>query len=260
MIRCNSNPTIYYQFETLIRQEIQHGVFTRQGGVSPDPWASLNMSISNGDEWARVARNRELAFSALGYSPESRFDVWQVHSARVVLTDAPRGDLPMQKADAIITDKPGVVLFMRYADCVPILLYDPRRRAIGLVHAGWLGTLRKVTSKTVQAMESAFGSDPSDLIACIGPSIGVDHYPVGPEVAGRVREVFGSNAHQHLSYQNGQAHFDLWSANERLLNFRGVRSIENSRLCTACCVEDWFSHRGEGGKTGRFGVILALAG
>jgi YfiH family protein len=216
------------------------------------------MSISCGDEWDRVARNRELAFSALGYAAESRFDVWQIHSAQIVLADGPRGEHRMQKADAIITNQPGVPLFMRYADCVPILLHDPRKGAIGLVHAGWLGTLRKVTSKTVQAMRSAFGSKPGDMIACIGPSIGVEHYPVGPGVAARVREVFGSNAPEHLSYQNGQAHLDLWSANERLLKFKGVNVIENSRLCTACRVEDWYSHRGEEGKTGRFGVILAL--
>lgn len=258
MIRRSASSTTYYQFEALISDEIQHGVFTRQGGVSPHPWASLNMSISSGDEWGRVARNRELAFSTLGYSPESRFDVWQVHSAKVVLADAPRGDHPMQKADAIITNKPDVALFMRYADCVPVLLYDPRNTAVGLIHAGWLGTLRKVTSKTVQAMQSAFGARPRDLIACIGPSICAEHYPVGSEVAGRVREVFGSNAPEHLSYDNGQAHLDLWSANERLLRFMGVRRIENSRICTACHIDDWYSHRAEAGKTGRFGVVLAV--
>lgn len=258
MIRHESETLAYYQFETLDQPGLDHAIFTRQGGVSPAPWASLNLSISCGDLWERVARNRELAFSALGWPASSRYDVWQVHSAKVVMADSPRGRKPMQQADAIITDRPGVALFMRFADCVPVLLFDPKRRALGLAHAGWLGTLRKVTTRTVQAMESAFGTEPADLVACIGPSIAAHHYPVGPEVEARVREVFGSRAGQHLSFPNAKAHFDLWSANEMLLRDRGVSRIERSGICTACHLGEWYSHRGEEGKTGRFGAILAL--
>jgi YfiH family protein len=258
MIRRQVGSLAYYQFEGLDRPGLMHAVFTRQGGISPVPWSSLNLSISCGDIWDRVAENRELAFSAVDWAVESRFDVWQIHSANVVRTDSPRGGRPMQQADAIITDSPGVVLFMRFADCVPILLFDPMRRAVGLVHAGWLGTLRDVTSKTVQAMASAFGSRPADLVACIGPSIAAHHYPVGPEVVERVREVFGSRSGEHLVFFNAKPHFDLWSANERLLRVQGVTHIEHSGICTACHLQDWYSHRGEGGRTGRFGVIFAL--
>lgn len=258
MIRCDVDSLTYYQFETLERSGLMHAIFTRRGGVSPAPWESLNLSISGGDSWERVAQNRELAFSAMDWAVESRFDVWQIHSGNVVLAEKPRGRQPMQQADAIITNAPGVALFMRFADCMPILFLDPNRRAIGLAHAGWLGTVRQVAPRTVGAMRRAFGSAPSDLVACIGPSIGAHHYPVGPEVVARVRQLFGSRASQHLGFPDGQAHFDLWSANEMLLGDLGVTRIERSDICTACHLDDWYSHRGEGGRTGRFGVVFAL--
>jgi YfiH family protein len=258
MIRREVDSLAFYQFGALDLTGLMHAIFTRRGGVSPAPWASLNLSISCGDTWERVAKNRELAFSAVDWAVESRFDVWQIHSAKVVVARKPRGRRPMRQADAIITDTPGVALFMRYADCAPILFLDPIRRAIGLAHAGWLGTLRQVAPRTVQGMRRAFGSAPSDLITCIGPSIGAHHYPVGPEVVARVRQLFGSRANQHLSFPDGQAHFDLGSANEMLLGDLGVTQIERSEICTACHLDDWYSHRGEGGKTGRFGAIFAL--
>jgi YfiH family protein len=148
---------------------------------------------------------------------------------------------------------------MRFADCVPILLHDPRRHCIGIVHAGWLGTVRQVLRQAVRRMGEQFGSQPSDLRAGIGPSIAAHHYPVGPEVVEALRGSFGASAEAHLSPGPSGTHLDLWSASEQLLREEGVERIEVAGLCTACDTGDWYSHRAERGSTGRFGAIIALA-
>jgi hypothetical protein len=186
------------------------------------------------------------------------FDVWQIHSAESVKAEGPRDGRPYEKADIIVTDRPGVTLFMRFADCVPIALYDPEKRAIGLAHAGWIGTVRDAAGAAVQSMVESFGSDPLDLRVGLGPSIGPDHYPVGEDVLQQFRTSFGPGAEEHIAVHDGVSHLNLWSANRALLERKGVVQIELAGICTACQVEDWFSHRAEGGKTGRFGAILAL--
>jgi polyphenol oxidase len=243
--------------------DVVHAVFPRQGGLSPAPWASLNLGGTVGDEAPRVRENRYRAFRALGRDPLSIFDVWQVHSADVVLANAPhpRFTIPPQfKADAIITDNPAVTLLMRFADCTPILLYDPQKRAVGIVHAGWVGTIKRTSGEAVKAMQAAFGSRPADLRAVIGPAIGPDHYEVGPEVEEAARYAFGAAAKGLFQHNYGpKPHFDLWAANQLTLEQAGVEQIEVAGLCTACHPEDWYSHRAQKGKTGRFGALIALA-
>ena len=249
-----------FRFESLASPGIVHGVFTRRGGVSPTPWSSLNLGAMVGDDLARVRENRRLALEALGRTSESVFDVWQVHSAEVILAAAPRGDAPPQQADAILTDRAEVTLMMRFADCVPILLHDPVRPAVGMVHAGWLGTVRQVAREAVMRMQDRFGTHPQDLRVGIGPSIAAHHYPVGPEVVDAFRGSFGDAAEAHLAAGPGGTHLDLWSANEQLLREQGVEQIEIAGLCSACEIADWYSHRAEHGRTGRFGALIGLAG
>ncbi len=250
--------TRLYRFTSFSELPVVHGFLTRRGGVSPAPWESLNVGGTVGDDVRRVAENRRRAFAALGRRPESAFDVWQVHSAEVIRARAPRAAEVPPKADAIITDNPQVTLFMRFADCVPILLVDPVRRAAGMAHAGWKGTVRKTVLETVRAMGEAFGSRPEDLHAGIGPSIDAHHYPVGPEVVERFQAAFGDAAPEFLTSTNGSEHLDLWGANRWLLEEAGVKRIELAGICTACHLEDWYSHRGEGGRTGRFGALIGL--
>jgi hypothetical protein len=211
-----------------------------------------------------VRENRFRAFRALGRDPHSMFDVWQVHSADVVIATAPHDSIPRElKADGIITDKLDVTLFMRFADCTPILLFDPRHPAVGIVHAGWLGTVRKAASAAVDAMIAAYGSDPAQILAAIGPSIGPDHYEVGPEVVEQATHAFGADA-SLLFHQNSgpRPHFDLWAANRLALRQAGLQeqNIETAGICTACNPQDWYSHREQKGKTGRFGALIALRG
>ena len=252
----------YFKFESLSEAGVTHAVFTRRGGISPHPWESLNVGALVGDDPARVIENRQRSFRTVGRMPETMYDVWQVHGNEVVCTDAPRpANLPHLKADAILTDQPGVTLFMRFADCVPVLLSDPKRRIVGLAHAGWLGTVRRTVAAAVAAMVETYHSIPADIIACIGPSIGAHHYQVGPDVADQVSETFGADAQSLLVASNSDEHrvqFDLWAANRLILEQSGVKQIEMAGLCTACHLDDWYSHRAEAGQTGRFGVLIGL--
>lgn len=253
----------YYQFETLDPEVVVQAAFTRHGGVSSGPYASLNMSISTGDSRENVAENRRRAFLAVGREPDSVADLCQVHSARVVVADAPRGRREhLGRADALVTDRPEVTLFLRFADCVPLALFDPRRRAVGLVHAGWRGTLAKVAAEAVRTLVERYDSDPADIIAAIGPSIGPCHYAVGADVVTQTRAVFDDDADELLISRNGHDgyHLDLWAANARILRQAGVKQIEVARLCTVCRNTEFFSHRAEGGVTGRCGVLIGLRG
>lgn len=248
-----------HQFKSFAGHGVAHGVFARQGGVSPAPYASLNMSVSTGDSRKNVLANRSQAFRALGRDPDSLADLWQVHSADVVVADSPNGERAhLGQADTLITDQPNVTLFLRFADCVPILLLDPLRRAIGVVHAGWRGTLKKAVGAAVAAMSQRYGSRPGDILAGIGPSIGPCHYAVGPEVVEQVRQAFGAAADALLPPNFAGYHLDLWAANEAALRQAGVEQIEVAAVCTYCHSDDFFSHRAQGARTGRFGALIGL--
>jgi hypothetical protein len=134
-----------------------------------------------------------------------------------------------------------------------------------VVHAGWKGTVIGIAAAAVQAMQSEYQSNPTDMLAAIGPSVCAKHYEVGPEVVGQVQQTFGPDSEKVISYGNGdlnpgKAYFDLWTANRLVLENAGVGQIEIANICTACHPEDWYSHRAEKGKTGRFGVLIGLTG
>ncbi len=250
----------YYTFGLFDQHGIIHGLFTRQGGISPQPWDSLNLGGTVGDERANVVENRRRIFESVQRPVDSIYDSWQVHGREVICAHAPRPlDAPHLKSDAILTDRPEITLFMRFADCVPILLYDPQHHIAGLVHAGWQGTVAHVAKAAVERMQVEYGSQPAEILAGIGPSICVEHYEIsrGPEVVERVRTAFGSNADAVLWRNNGSIHLDLWKANQMVLETSGVRQIEVSGLCTFSANQDWYSHRAEHGKTGRFGALIA---
>lgn len=248
----------YYTLDLFDQHGLAHGFFTRHGGVSPSPWASLNQGGTNGDARVNVIENRRRMFEVFGLPVESIFDSWQVHGREVLCAERPRLlDSPHQKADSILTDRQEITLVMRFADCVPVLLYDPLHNVTGIVHAGWQGTVQRAVSAAVERMQVQYGSRPADILAGIGPSICADHYQIGPEVAAAVHSSFGTNVGAVLSRSNGSLHLDLWKANQIILAESGVRQVEQSGLCTACQVADWYSHRAEKGKTGRYGVLLS---
>lgn len=258
MQRQQSDGLAYYQFETL---DMPHGVFTRLGGTSEGHLASLNLGKTVGDDPANVTANRARMLAALELEPGAARTVWQVHGARVLAVNGvgPGPDEePPPKADGIITDRPGLGLWMRFADCVPIILHDPVRGAIGMAHAGWKGTAVGIALATVRAMQQTYGSRPADLIVGIGPSICAERYPVGPEVVAAIRDAFGDTDGLVWRDKLGKPHLDLWAANKRALHEAGVSQIEVSGLCTATHTREFFSHRAEQGRTGRFGALIRL--
>ena len=258
----------YFIFDSFRENGIKHGIFTRKGGVSPHPWNSLNVGGTVGDDQERVSKNRDSIFRTLGLDTRSSFDVWQVHSKKIVCAKSPRNpQTDILKADAILTNVPGVTLFMRFADCVPIYFFDPVQRVIGIAHAGWKGTLDNIAKETLQAMQENYDSQPSEIFTAIGPSIAAHHYEIGPDVIELVEDCYGSDVDNFLINQdnfdadvktNSKPKFDLQKANHHNLLSAGVTNVEISSECTACNLDDWYSHRSENGKTGRFGALITL--
>ena len=255
------NQLKYYSFELFADTPIHQGIFTRQGGVSPTPWDSLNTGGMNGDVRGNVIENRRRIFAAFERKVETIFDVWQVHGTEVIATKTARPlNAAHQKADAILTDYENITLFMRFGDCVPIYFYDPVKRVIGIAHAGWQGTVKKIVQTTVKNMQQAYNSQTEDILAGIGPSICGEHYEFGGHALEFVQESFKNELAEVLFEKDGKIHFDLWRANYLLLIQAGLKHahIQISGVCTAGNIEDWYSHRAEQGKTGRFGALLAL--
>jgi YfiH family protein len=218
----------------------------------------LNVGGFIGDENERVVENIERSFEALGRVVESKHDVWQVHSDDVHIALGPRGRTQPVQADILISNNPEVSLFMRFADCVPIMAYDPKNSVIAIVHAGWKGVTLDAPGKAINALSEKYGTLPGDLLVGLGPAICGDCYPIGIEVADKVESVFQGNTGSILSKKEGQIHLDLPLACHRMLKRIGVKNIEMSEICTAENLDYWFSHRAENGTTGRFGALLAL--
>lgn len=260
MQRISDRGLVFYRFENWPEHNgCVHGVFTRLGGVSVAPWASLNVGRTVGDDPAAVAHNKRLMTAALDLPPASTCTVWQVHGAdTLVITEPPPPQEWLARADGMVTDCPGVALEMRFADCTPILLYDPVRRVIGMAHAGWRGTLAGAGPSAVRAMVEAFGCRPADILAGIGPSIGPGRYQVGEEVVAAVRQSFGSIDGLVRRSEDGTAYLDLWVANRQALQAVGITQVELAGICTAERTDEFYSHRAENGRTGRFGVVIAL--
>ena len=239
---------------------LQHGVMSRQGGIGRPPFDSLNLSGSVPDEVSAVAENRRRAYGAFGRTIETLVHAHLVHGNQVArVTRANHGDV-IPQVDGLITNDIGCGLTMNFADCAPILIYDPVHHAMGLGHAGWAGTVRDIPGEMVAAMQAAFGSNPADLLGGIGPCIGVDIYEVGQNVIDAVSAAFPQHTDELLIQQptGERPHFDLAKAN--LINFQraGVQQVELSGICTGSRTDLFFSHRVEEGKTGRFGVVMVL--
>jgi len=250
----------YWAFDSLLAHGVKHGFITRRGGVSRSPWASLNVGGTTGDDENHVRQNHQRIFNAFERPMNSMFDVWQVHGKDVVTTQKARpAGTEHEKADGILTNNHAVTLFMRFADCVPIILYDPVHQAGGIVHAGWMGTVKKISAQAVIAMQKTYQSAPADIVAAIGPSIGPDDYEIGQNVIDAVHQAFDNAAIARLLLKrNGSVFFDLWAANEIALREVGVNQVECAGISTFAHVDDWFSHRKEKGTTGRFGVLFCV--
>lgn len=255
------------RFRSFDAPDLIHAVTTRHGGVSQPPHGTLNMSFARPDDPAAVVENRRRVFRALEIMPERVVQAGQVHGNAVLVVDdqhAGRGALSRATllsppADALVTNTPDVYLLACFADCVPLLFFDPVRQAVGVAHAGWQGTVKQIGAATVHKMHEAFGTDPADLHVVIGPSAGACCYNVWPHVADTIKAAFPDDP-DILIERNGETMCDLWTANVATLQRSGVPhdQIEVSALCTICNADRFFSHRADDGQTGRFAAIIGL--
>jgi YfiH family protein len=175
----------------------------------------------------------------------------------VVVTAKDAGQV-IPGTDGLVTNAPGVGLLLRFADCQPILLYDRAHHALGLIHAGWRGVALGIARRAVEAMQDAFGSRPEEIVAGLGPAIGPCCYIVGQNVAAAMGYALPNWRQVMSPLDEDQWRFDLPAANAQQLAAAGVREIEQAHLCTACNSEEFFSHRADNGRTGRFAVLAYL--
>jgi hypothetical protein len=211
----------------------------------------------------------------LGLAPESLVTLGQVHGnvTHVVIpahagNGARPGSPQIGLGDALVTNEAGPVLMTLHADCQPILFIDPgsrsRRRGpvVGVAHAGWRGTVSDIVGSTLSTMTSAFGTRPEDVHVCLGPAIGPCCYVVGDDVVNAWRKQADNDAAAAIQTGDEIFRFSLSAANSFLLARAGVRAehVEASEICTRCDGDHWFSHRGQGQHTGRFGALIAIVG
>lgn len=245
------------QWRAWLREGIPHGITTRQGGVSKEPYHSLNLGDHVGDLSGAVAANRAKLGAALGDMRRHRVFARQVHGGKVhQVTDLPSPDEAPPEADALITDRSDVFLALCFADCMPVLFFDPIHRAVGVAHGGWRGLEAGILRNTVHAMAEAFGTNPATLQAAIGPHIGVCCYAVGPEVTEPFRDV----PRAIRVDEEGRTFLNLLRVARHGLDGAGLNPeyVNISAPCTSCFVETYFSHRAESGQTGRFAAMIGL--
>lgn len=258
MKRIEENGLQFYQSDLF--HNVRHGIFTRHGGVSATPWASLNLGGTVGDDVEAVRKNHDLIYEVLDVNADKACTTWQVHGADVIMAHGPvEGRKWLARADGVMTNQADVPLVMRYADCIPLLFHDAKKKVVGLAHAGWRGTVQGMGKNMIRAMQNAYGSNPADVQAIIGPGISIERFQVGAEVVAEVEDYFGTlEGLMRRDPDDGTAYVDLWEANRRDLEDAGVENIEIMGICTYQNKVDFFSHRAENGKTGRFGVVIQL--
>ncbi len=244
--------------------EITHFTTSRTGGVSTSSYSSLNLSEYSGDNPSAVAANRQLLCQEIGVPTSQLFLPFQTHEDRIAILDEAFLSLSasdqktfLNGVDALITSTPNICIGVTTADCVPILLYDPVCKVAAAIHAGWRGTVKHLASKTVKLMAAQLHSNPTDIVAIIGPSISPTAFEVGEEVA---TEFTQSGFADCILTNFPKPHIDLWAANRQDLLEAGLRTnhIETSGLCTFTLHEQFFSARRLGIQSGRIvtGIVL----
>jgi len=246
-------------FERSAGLGVHHGFFGRAGGMSQGECAGANMSTGVGDDPEAVAANRRSAADALGFSFNLQL-LKQVHSADVVTLTAPLGEPGTVAADALVTDRPGLLLAILTADCTPILLADPEAGVIGAAHAGWRGAVDGVVGNTVAAMRK-LGADPARVVAAIGPTICQPNYEVGEQFRADFLALHPAGERFFTTPPGKRAHFDLPGFVEDQLRRAGVGTIERVGGCTYAHPDRYFSHRyatHQGTRTGRQVSVIGL--
>jgi len=256
----HENGVRWANFTCLQELGLRHGISTRIGGRSRGELGTLNLSIKVDDSPEYLQFNRRNFFEAVGVRQDNVVSTGQVHGCHVAVVDPADAGKRLEATDALVTGTPGLGLLLFFADCVPLLFFDPVRKVIGLSHAGWRGTFQSIGPRTIAVMQHTFGTDPSDCVVGIGPSIGPDDYEVDRPVMDEIGNVWANT--EAFSRRTGDEHWllDLWEWNRRQLVEAGIRpgNIHISGISTMQQPEMFFSHRASLGKAGRFGVLVEL--
>ena len=239
---------------------VPHCFTTRFGGVSRGVFASMNIAMHRGDADENVAKNYEILANALRFDRRNLVLTHQVHSdiVRIVTKKDAQGldHHAYPECDALVTNDPGTALVVFTADCTPILLHDPVRKAIGAVHAGWRGTAQGIAAKAVEAMVREFGCDPANIRAAIGPNAGFCHFETDADVPDAMRAAFGAEVEACIRPAGNKFYVNLKEINALILRRAGVRQIEISDACTMCEPQRFWSHRVTRGQRGAQGAII----
>ncbi|MFI3209104.1 MAG: peptidoglycan editing factor PgeF [Eubacteriales bacterium] len=259
----------YFSFPLLEQLDmVRHGFSTRLGGVSEGIFSSMNLSFVRGDDYDKVQENYRRIASAIGVEKEKIICSKQTHTTNVLVvneTHAGNGVITenvLEDIDGMITNVPGLCIATFYADCVPLYFVDPVKKAIGLSHSGWKGTVHKMGAVTIEKMVATYGCDPTDIRVAIGPSICQDCYEVSEDVIEKFREFYSEKYWNELFYRKGDGKYqlNLWKANEIVLLESGIlrEHIAVTNVCTCCNSDLLFSHRASKGKRGNLGAFLSL--
>lgn len=246
---------------------LKNGFSTRLGGVSEGVLSTMNLGFGRNDLPENVVKNHEIIANAIGFNPENIVASKQTHTTNVKIVskkDCGKGiyrERDYDDVDGMITNEKGIVLATYFADCVPLYMVDTKNKAIGLSHSGWRGTVGKIGKVTLDLMKETYGTNPKDVIACIGPSICRDCYEVSEDVATEFEAAFkGREKDILINKGNGKYQLDLWECNYIIFKECGVyeENIHMPDICTCHNMEIMFSHRATQGRRGNLAAFLSI--
>lgn len=261
---------VYLTFPILEKIDgVSHLFSTRMGGVSEGIYSSMNLSYTRGDEKESVDENFRRIAAVLGCGVEDMVCSDQTHTTNLRIVGKADGGKGITRerdysdVDGLLTDEPGVYLATFFADCVPLYFVDTRRKAVALAHSGWRGTVARMGQCVVERMREAYGTDPADLVAAVGPSICQECYEVSGDVADAFAAAFhkpGQEREILFAKGGGKYQLDLWRANGIVLAEAGIleENIQVTDLCTCHNDRYLFSHRASRGQRGNLGAFLGL--
>ena len=260
----NKNGVKYYTISSFEETGfVRHGFSTREGGVSEGCYASMNLRFHCDDTHENVLKNYEIIAETLGMDHTRLVLSKQIHED--IIHTATENDLgngvtrenAFTSVDALITDKPNIPLVTLYADCTPVFFLDPKKRVIALAHSGWRGTVKRISSKVIDKMKKDYGSDSADILTAIGPSIQMDNFEVGDEVAEIFLREFGETT---VKKYGEKYHVNMQKAIKIQLMQAGVseNNIDDCGIDTYSNSGFLFSHRKTNGKRGNMGAFIEL--
>ncbi len=263
----NKQECQFLSIESWLAAGVNMAFSTRRGGVSEEPFRSLNLGLHVGDDVRSVSANRAIFLQAFQADLGQAVCCQQVHGSNVLRINKShqgRGaylfEQSLPDCDAMITNESGVYLLTFYADCQPIYFFDPVHRAVGIAHSGWKGTMDRIAVKTLETMRQEFASRSDEIYIAIGPGIGSCCFEIAPDLARKVDIAFYDFHDIIYHKETSSIYWDLSETNRQMLIKQGVNPdrISTSKLCTSCHPESFFSYRREQGKTGRMGALIAL--